>query len=1104
MAPSNRDRAGQAFELFATGFGPYVDRMMRVRSGAKEQWLDQVRMRERGPVSLQDPSFQLKVAADYWDTVFRHELTRSDRNLVYELRDMRNRWAHNQPFTVDDVYRALDSMERLLTAVQAPEAAEIGRSKDELMRLRYQAEVSKAAVQQDIIVTAAKAGLKPWRQVIDPHEDVLEGRFSLAEFAADLHQVSLRKGSPEYSDPVEFFARTYLTGGLRTLLEEATKRLTGSVGAPIIDLQSTFGGGKTHSEIALWHLFSGTAVARFPTEVRDLLAEADVTGDLPAVRRVALVGSKLAPGQPSVKDDGTRVHTMWGELAWRLGGREGYELIADADTTATNPGENLDLLLSVYSPCLILIDEWVSYARQLLTADNLPAGTFDTHFSFAQALTEAVRATPRTLLVLSLPASPDNDRRGGSSEVELGGPGGREALRRLRNVIGRVESPWRPASSGESFEIVRRRLFKPIQSERIADRDETARAFRELYRRESAEFPAGCREPGYVEQIKAAYPVHPELFARLYEDWSTLDRFQLTRGVLRLMAAVIHALYEGGDQSPVILPASVPLAHPAVAAELAGNLDDNWQPIIDTDIDGPDSTPVRLDKLPNLGRYQAARRVARTVFLGSAPNFRSPNRGIDAARVRLGCAMPGETLAAFGDALSRMPGQMTYFYADAGRYWYAVQPTVGRLARERAEQLLNEARDEIHAEIVRRLRMLQRDPGDFRGVHPAPATPGDVPDDSAARLVVLGPALPHLAHSDDSSALAAAREVLDNKGGKNNDPRDYRNCLVFLAADNRRLDELEAAVAEYLAWSWIHDESGADGLNLDPIQAAKAGTSKADANTSVGLRLSEAYQWLLVPSQPEPKSPMSWDEIRVDGQGSLAARAARKLVDDGHLYTGFPPSLLRQRLETSLARFWEPGHVEVRTVWQAFARYLYLPRLRDLDVLLACVATGAADTSWQQEGFAIADGFDGSRYLALTAGSYPAVSATTLIVRPECAAEQLSREQESTSTPGPENGSTPDGKDGETEPTSGEPSGHSLPQRFHGVIRLDPTRLNRDFGKVTQEVVANLTGLLGAEVDVTVEIAARRPDGFPDSTVRNVTENSKTLGFEDGSGFEDR
>ena len=627
MTQSTRNQVNRALDLLAKGLGPYVDRMMRSRSEDGQRWFQQWQQRQSRPVSLQDPAFQLRVVADKWDTVFRSELPRSARNLIDELREVRNREAHRDEFSVEDAYRALDSMERLLTAIGAPEAEELGRAKNDLLRLRHRGD--GGMVNEEVLVKSQLNGLKPWREVVDPHEDVLHGRFSAAEFAADLYQVSLGRGSAEYADPAEFFNRTYLTSGLRGLLVSAVRRLASAGGAPIIDLQTTFGGGKTHSEIALWHLFSGTPVDELSHGVRGVLNEADVTAQPPAVRRAALVGSKLAPGQPDRKPDGTTVRTMWGELAWQLGGQEGYQMVAAADQTATNPGHNLDLLLRRYRPCLILVDEWVSYVRQFFGNERLPAGTFDVQFSFAQTLTEAVRATPGVLLVLSLPVGGEPGAGGSGSAIELGGPGGREALKRLRAVLGRIETPWQPASQEEGFEIVRRRLFRELTSDQRRHRDATARAFGELYRHESAEFPASSREAAYIDKIKAAYPIHPELFARLYEDWLTLERFQLTRGVLRLLAGVIFALWEGGDQSPLILPASVLLAHPVVSTELVNILEDNWRPVIDTDVDGLTSLPAELDtRLSHLGRHQAAHRVARTVFLGSAPRFRSATRGV--------------------------------------------------------------------------------------------------------------------------------------------------------------------------------------------------------------------------------------------------------------------------------------------------------------------------------------------------------------------------------------------------------------------------------------------------------------------------------------------
>ena len=333
--------------------------------------------------------------------------------------------------------------------------------------------------------------------MISPHPDVASGRYQQAEFAADLWQVYLGEGTDEYRDPVEFFRRTYLTESLKRLLAGALARLSGAGGDPVVQLQTNFGGGKTHSMLALYHLFSGRAVTELPGI--EPVMKAAGSANLPRVRRVVLVGNRLSPGNPVTKPDGTVVRTLWGELAWQLGhaaggvkeAKKAYARIAADDERATSPGDRLRELFKDYGPCLVLIDEWVAYARQLHDAADLPGGSFETQFTFAQALTESARAARNCLVVVSLPASEGpGSPHAQAEDVEVVGLRGREALDRLRNVVGRVESSWRPASAEESFEIVRRRLFEPFTDpEQFKARDVVARAFADLYRTQREEFP---------------------------------------------------------------------------------------------------------------------------------------------------------------------------------------------------------------------------------------------------------------------------------------------------------------------------------------------------------------------------------------------------------------------------------------------------------------------------------------------------------------------------------------------------------------------------------------------------------------------------------------
>jgi predicted AAA+ superfamily ATPase len=1102
MAVSYRDRVGKALEALGPALGLWVDRRMTRRTPAGGHW-----KAAYGTENLEsDPSALIAVVFDHYADVFKPEIGSHGRSLLDLVRKARNDHAHNQPFTLDTAYKALDRIEEFLVLIDAPQAEEVGAAKTELMRARVEAEAKRATPKPEALFAEPAGGLKPWRDVVSPHDDVARGRYNVAEFAANLFQVAAGKGLAEYTEPVEFFRRTYLTAGLRTLLTQASQRITGTGGAPVVDLQTNFGGGKTHSMIALWHMCSGLGVTSFPQEVQELLGAAGVAS-LPAVRRAVIVGTQMSPGQADVKPDGTVVNTLWGEIAWQLGGADAYALVADADRTATNPGRAMEDVLTVCGPCLILIDEWVAYARQLVDPrEVLPGGSFETQFSFAQTLADATIATPGSLLVVSLPVSDDPARPGAEpigSEAEVGGAAGIEAARRLGNVIGRTETSWRPASAQESFEIVRRRLFQPVPTDHLKHRDATARAFGEFYRSQAAEFPSEAREPAYVEAIKGAYPVHPELFARLYEDWSTLEGFQRTRGVLRLMAAVISALWSAGDRSPLILPANLPLDDPAVQAELTRNLDHAWQPILDTDIDGPASVPRKVDTdFPNLGRYAAARRAARTVFLATAPQGSgTANRGIEMQRVKLGCAAPGESVAIYGDALGRLSDRSSFLYAQGVRYWYGTQASVARLARDLVDQLLATRRDEVHAHIRTRLDAACRERGDFIGVHVCPGAPGEVPDDADSRLVVLAPSSPHVNRDDASKAMASARALLEQRGSG---ARLYRNMVVFLAPDLKRLEELERGVAEFLAWSDIHGRW--KQLGLDAFQLDQAEQRRRDAERAVEARVAETYHWLLVPHQPDPTGPIQWETVKADGQGALAVRASRKLVNAGALQLAYSPELLRSALGDGglLASMWADGHVAVSALWDAFARYPYLPRLQRMTVLAETVRRGSASIGWEQHGFAVAEAHDPTtgRYAGLVTGSLAASAiGTTLVVRPDRALAQLAADSTEPPPAGRQGAGTQPGREPSIDGRPPRPPADTGPKRFYAVARLDPERSQRDYGKLATEIIANLAGHFGTEVQITVEITAANPAGFTDHVIRTVTENAQTLKVET-HGFE--
>lgn len=1112
MAITNHERVGKTLELLRDGLKPFVERELKSQNA--QGWFEELKA-SLPPTQMNllgtekqpqwDIALVLSVIWDRWNATFGKTLGRTERSLVSELRDVRNRWAHQNPFSSDDTYRALDSASRLLTAVSAPQAAEVEKAKMELLRVRFdeQRRSEQRKASGSTIDSEATGTLKPWREVVSPHPDVASGRYQQAEFAADLWQVHLGEGSPEYRDPREFFRRTFMTESLKRLLTDAVRRVSSSAGDPVVQLQTNFGGGKTHSMLALYHLFSGAKPSDL-VGVDVVMSEAGAS-KLPAVQRVVVVGNKISPGNPVTKPDGTVVRTLWGELAWQLGGKKAYERIKADDERATNPGDVLRELLNEYGPAVILIDEWVAYARQLHDQSDLPAGGFETQFSFAQALTESVKLAKNCLLVVSLPAS---DWTGSphtqADDIEVGGQRGREALDRLRNVIGRVESSWRPASMEEGFEIVRRRLFEPlIDQEHFKSRDLVARAFYDFYRTKHQEFPPECRDADYERRLQAAYPIHPEVFDRLYSDWSTLPKFQRTRGVLRLMAAVIHSLWEKGDRNPVILPCHLPIDDQRVQFELTRYLSDNWVPVIEKDVDGPNALPLRIDgDVPNLGRFHASRRVARTIYLGSAPIAKAANRGLEDRRVKLGCVMPGEEPAVFGDALRRLASTATYLYQDGPRYWYSTQPTVTKLAEDRAEQLKRNP-DAVVRELDKRLKADLRVKGDFTGVHQFPQSGSDVQDDLDARLVVLGVDHPYSKEAGNAAELAA-KEILETRG---NAPRLYRNSLVFLAVDKTKLQDLDEAVRRYLAWDSIVLE--ANSLELAPSQVKQAETQRDSANGAVTARIPEAYQWLLVPVQTSPQLDVQWQAMRLTGSDALAVRASKKLRNDELLLTAFAPSRLRMELDR--VPLWRGQHVAIRQLIEDFAKYIYLPRLQTTQVLLASIQDGLNLMTWGKDSFAYADSYDEvvERYRGLVGGKMVNLgsgSTSGLLVQPETAVKQIEAE---TPQPAPGGTSAGTGSSGFSSSTGGRtgedpdptPATKKQPTRFYGSVTLDASRVGRDAGRIADEVLSHLSGLVGSQVKVTLEVEATVPSGVADDVVRIVTENARTLKFET-QGFE--
>ena len=1079
MAKSTRQYVFEGMEIMPGALIPFVEK--RLESALTGQWQVEAAQRISGlrPDShgnlAWDQASLLNAMDRFWTDAFKTVLGRAERSIVNELVAVRNKLSHNETFSYDDAERALDSMRRLMEAIGAGSASEqLGTMRNTILRTKFtelqRNEERRKARRPVEIAIDTTGGLRPWRQVAEPHQDVATGEFLQAEFAADLGKVHAGSAPSEYADPREFFGRTYLTDGLSALLVGAARRLSGTGGAPVVELQTNFGGGKTHSMLALYHMAGGTP----PRDLHGLdQLLADHAATVPQqINRAVLVGTSRGPQDVLDQTGGRQIRTTWGELVWQLGGADAFDMIAENDAKGIAPGSNLlEAIFRRWSPCLLLIDEWVAYLRQIYKADGLPSGSFDANLSFVQSLTEAVKTSPGTLLVAALP----------TSQIEVGGDGGQEALTRLKQTFSRVESSWRPASQEESYEIVRRRLFKDIPGDKFHHRDNTLKQFAKLYRENANEFPRGAADEDYRRKLEKAYPIHPELFDQLYTGWGSLERFQRTRGVLRLMAQVIHELWMHNDPSAMIMPGGVAAGSARVEPELLHYLDVSWQSIIAGDVDGPGSIPYKIDQsAPNLNSCSATRRVARAVFMGTAPTHQQENRGLDDRQINLGVVQPGEKPAVFGDALRRLGNQARFLHSDMGRYWYSMSASLNRLAADRAQQieeaLVRVGIDKVLVAYINGLGAR----GHFGAVQVAPGSSADVPDEAGGvRAVVLG-----IAHSHNkgavSDALTAARDILLHRGST---PRVYRNVLVFLAADTRQLDNLKDAMRGALAWEGIVRDT--ERLNLTQSDSALAKAKRDEANETMKTRLREAWCYLLYPVQDSAEADVAWVSGKVTAGDGLLGSASKRLVDEEGLLTELGPGRLDRELQKYI---WNgKDHLSLKALWEYVNRYTYLPRLKDRSVLVRAV--GSAVGGLLPGPFAYAESWNETArtYQGLAINSAANIQVVidneSLIVRPDIAEAHRPAPPEI-----PAGGTGPGPA---VVPTVVEAN----PTRFIGTVMISPERPARDIHRIVESIVEQLTTIPGSEVSLKLEIDADVPSGLDRTKVRTLVENANTLGF---------
>ena len=790
-----------------------------------------------------------------------------------------------------------------------------------------------------------------------PHRDIRNNkRLDESIFAADLGQVVAGTAPDDYQDPLRFFASTYLTDGLTALIGDVVKELAGKgTGNRIIQIETPFGGGKTHTLLALYHCIEHRADVPKNAEMKWLLSQIGIQ-TIPDAGVATIVGTDLSAVEPVTKSDGTRIQTLWGLIAYQLGKHQGreqefYAIVRAADEARSAPGADALRRLLALGPALILMDELVNY---VVSAAAVPVGETtlkDQTIAFLQQLTQAVAQTPKTVLLLTIPGS----------QTELYGQAAKDlqqelfsAAGQVGEVVGRIQTVRTPVQGDDIYEVLRRRLFEqPAGNAERQERDRRARqvahAYVELYRSIPNDVPQEVQEEAYINRMVAAYPFHPEVVRILYERWGTLPDFQRTRGALRILGLVLADLYANSRMEPLILPSHLNLAPGDLRNELVRVLDNpSFNNVIDSDIAGTGSKALQIDS--GMGReharYKPAERTAATIFLWSFSGAASETRGASEAQIRVGVLSPDMQPAIVGNALNELRRKEWYLHEEGNTYRYDTRANLNRVIVQKEESVTAQtARKTVEDKLVDLInaqssRSRAGGPmfGGGTGVAPRPyvfpKTSQDVADIPSLGVALLRPTM-HAPSGDALDGLPPlVGEILQRYGER---PRENRNVLIVLVPDTSLVAEAEKAARRLIA---LRAAKADTQLSLPTTQRTELEDMLKTAEQSFPQEVARIYRSVVAPADAS-KGGME----RIDmGQrsfisgGTLWDEAFQVLAAKDRYLDRLDPSLIA----SDHFGIWPKGQDAISTqkLWDAFVQFPHLPIIAGKDVLTSMIARG--------------------------------------------------------------------------------------------------------------------------------------------------------------------
>ena len=889
--------------------------------------------------------------------------------------------------------------------------------------------------------------LPAWWQVVTPHKDIREKSFSEAVFAADLGDVLGGMAPREYQDPRLFFAKTYMTGGLQNLVRNVLSRLCTGKGDPVIQLQTPFGGGKTHALLTLYHMVRSYNEINHLKQLQGLPEDWQ---DFSGARVAAFVGTAADP---------VKGRTPWGEIAHQLGC---YEIVKEQDTRRVAPGKNLvKEVLARSGPTLILIDELLQYIVKANQVEKMEKITQGQTLAFLQELSEAVATSEKSVLVLTLPAS----------ILEQYDEEATRALAQLQNVSGRVESIYVPVEGMEIYEVIRTRLFENLGDSKI--HRQVAEAYFRLYQGLGQDVPAEVREVAYREKIERAYPFHPEFIDVLYERWGSFSTFQRTRGVLRLLAQIIRELYNRKVSAPLIHSSLVELSYAPVRREFIKHIGNEYDSVITHDI----ASKARLidqEMGSEYEKYGIAKGIATSVFLYSFSG--GERKGVSLPWLRVTLLREGIPSTIVGDAVSKLEDSLWYFHTEKRFYSFKNQPNLNRIIVDKVEAIdPHQVRESFHDQLETIAKGGPFDPYIWPGVS------GDIPDNRKLKLILLRPEQKY----GSKETEGFVRDIFDNAGLAF---RIYRNVLFVLALDSSSYASLEKDLRRFLA---LQDIAGDTGLSLSPGARQDLSEKLDNAKKSIPHSIITAYRH--VAWRGNSNGEVVWRDMGIPTTGqssSVGLRVWQLLKDEERILSSLTPKLILDRAFSK-----EELEKSMENVYDVFLKTPGLPCLENDEVLKNAIRQG------------VKTGLLGIRLGSkLYYGEIPPeLSLDAVIVRPEKAEEER-RASEKTGTVTGE-GTAIGGKryedEGPGEETNGTGSGSAFgetigaEQPYSSLVKKLSFKATVPWDKMSQVFVGVIRPLVARDSvpEITLQIKAETEIGFDRTTLDSkVKETLQQLG----------